>query len=128
MRRVLSIFLILFFWLGPLSALLPASEDARLPACCRRHGAHHCAMAMQTAAMLAEDASGKHIVTAPSTCPAYPGSTAATTTPPQAMAAALLSFPFCWRSLTRPPQAAPPHASARSAPAPAADLPPSHLS
>ncbi len=110
MRRVLSTFLILFFWLGPLSVLLPASEDARMPACCRRHGAHHCAMAMQTAVMLAEDASGKHIVTAPSTCPAYPGSTAATTTAPQAMAAALLSLPML---LAQPHSSAAGRATAR---------------
>ena len=46
MRRAISIFLILFFWLGPLETLLPGGEDARLPACCRRHGAHHCAMTL----------------------------------------------------------------------------------
>ena len=46
MRRLVSILLVALFWAGPLSALLPASADAQLPACCRRHGAHHCAMAM----------------------------------------------------------------------------------
>jgi len=45
MRRTLSIFLVLFFGLGPVAAALHAEEDAGLPACCRRHGAHHCAMA-----------------------------------------------------------------------------------
>ncbi len=44
MRRGFSILLILFFGLGPLSAFVDGSEDASLPACCRRHGAHHCAM------------------------------------------------------------------------------------
>ena len=67
-------------------------------------------MAMQTAVMLAEDASGKHIVTAPSTCPAYPGSTAATTTAPQAMAAALLSLPML---LAQPHSSAAGRATAR---------------
>jgi hypothetical protein len=40
MRRVFPILLILVFSLGPLSPTLGASEDTRLPACCRRHGAH----------------------------------------------------------------------------------------
>jgi len=85
MRRVLSIFLILMFWLGPLAAILPASEDARLPPCCRRLGAHHCAMAMQMAARMAESASGKPAFTAPLTCPFFPGYTAVPTTPIEAL-------------------------------------------
>jgi len=94
MRRVLSIFLILMFWLGPLAAILPASEDARLPPCCRRLGAHHCAMAMQMAAMMAKALSGSTpILTAPLTCPAYPGYTAATTAPPPAIAASSVTLP-----------------------------------
>ena len=44
MRRIVSILLVALFWAGPVSALLPASADTQLPACCRRHGAHHCAM------------------------------------------------------------------------------------
>jgi len=90
MRRAVSFFLILLFWLGPLSAIFPASEDARLPPCCRRHGAHHCAMAMRA---MAEAASGKPAFAAPNTCPAYPGSAAATAPAPQAMAAAPISLP-----------------------------------
>ena len=53
MRRGFSIFLILFFGLGPLSALIDGSEDASLPPCCRRHGAHHCAMYARIMAMRA---------------------------------------------------------------------------
>jgi hypothetical protein len=53
MRRVFSIFLILFFGLGPLSALVEGSDDASLPACCRRLGAHHCAMYAENMAMRA---------------------------------------------------------------------------
>lgn len=45
MRRSLGIVLIALFWLAPLATLLPGSDEAALPACCRRHGAHHCAMA-----------------------------------------------------------------------------------
>jgi len=44
MRRLLSISLILLLWMPALAALLPGSEDVRLPFCCRRQGAHHCAM------------------------------------------------------------------------------------
>lgn len=44
MRRALSISLILLLWMPALAALLPGSEDVRLPFCCRRQGAHHCAM------------------------------------------------------------------------------------
>ena len=93
MRRVLSIFLVLFYSLGPLAATLGASEDTRLPACCRRLGAHHCAMSMGEAAMMAEAASGKTMVYAPLTCPAFPGTTAATTTGPQALVSTPVSLP-----------------------------------
>ena len=75
MRRGISIFLIMFFWLGPLTAMLPASEDdSRLPPCCRRHGAHHCAMSVRVAALISQATSGgKPIFTAPPTCPYFPG-------------------------------------------------------
>ena len=74
MRQALTAFLVLFFGLGPLTAVLPASDEARLPACCRRNGAHHCAMAMQMAAM---DAGHGPALSAPSHCPVYPGAAAA---------------------------------------------------
>jgi len=82
MRRGFSIFLILFFGLGPLAVALPGSEDARLPACCRRHGAHHCAMSSGMMARMLEAASGSTpTVTAPPTCPFFPGyATPATST------------------------------------------------
>jgi hypothetical protein len=93
MRRALSISLILFFLLGPLTAGLEASEDAGLPACCRRHGTHHCAMSLRMAAMMAEAAPGKAFLAAPAACPAFPGYASATTTTPQAMTAAPVSLP-----------------------------------
>lgn len=93
MRRAFSIFLVLFFSLGPLTTTLEASDDARLPACCRRHGAHHCAMSMDAALRLAEAAFGKSFLAAPSTCPAFPVSAAATAPAPQALAAASASLP-----------------------------------
>jgi len=85
MRRGFSIFLILMFGLGPLSSLIDGSEDANLPACCRRHGAHHCVVA----AMARQAQSGKTpMVSSPMTCPSYPGAIALLSTPAQALAAA----------------------------------------
>ena len=84
MRRALSISLILFFSLGPIAATLGASDDAGLPACCRRHGEHHCTMSTRLLAAIIDSASGHAIFTAPATCPEFP-STAAATTAPQAM-------------------------------------------
>jgi len=74
MRRSFSIFLVLFFALGPLSGLMKGSEDASLPPCCRRHGAHRCAMYAQIMAMRARLALDPGpSASAPSTCPLYPG-------------------------------------------------------
>lgn len=74
MRRGLAILLALLFGVGPLSSALPGAEDASLPACCRRQGAHHCAMAAHVAAMMAAaESDGKTSVSAPITCPYYPG-------------------------------------------------------
>ena len=93
MRRGFSIFLVLFFGLGPLSAFVDGSEDAGLPACCRRHGAHHCAMYAQIMAMRA----GRGIdptpgFSAPLTCPLYHGPTFSMLMPAHALAAARPSF------------------------------------
>lgn len=74
MRQVLTALLVLFFGLGPLTAVLPASDEARLPACCRRDGAHHCAMAMHMGAL---DNGAEAAFSAPSHCPMYPGPSAA---------------------------------------------------
>jgi hypothetical protein len=89
MRRSFAILMILFFGLGPLTATLEASDDASLPACCRRHGTHHCAMD----ARIAADMAGMHqqgsapAFTAPNTCPYYPGSAAVLASPAPALAA-----------------------------------------
>ena len=72
MQRALSIFLILFFGFGPLSAASQESDESRLPACCRRHGAHHCAMSDSMMARMAEAVSGQTTFTTPSHCPLYP--------------------------------------------------------
>jgi hypothetical protein len=111
MRRSLSILLVILFSLGPLAATLQASdEDARLPACCRRNGAHHCAMSMEKAASMAAAASGGATVRARSTCPLYPGDNAATASAPQALAARAVTLPDL---LAHPHSPAAAHAAAR---------------
>jgi len=77
MRRTLSILMILFFGLGPLAAAMSADKDSRLPACCRRHGAHHCTMSSD---MLSAAEPGTPNVKAPATCPYFPGYTVALNT------------------------------------------------
>ncbi len=66
MRRGFSILLALLFGLSPLSAIA-GSDDAGLPACCRRLGAHHCAMTTQMASRMHE-ADRQTEVSPPVTC------------------------------------------------------------
>lgn len=69
-------------------------------------------MAMRMAAMMAKAFSGSTpILTAPLTCPAYPGYTASTTAPPPAIAAASVTLPVL---LARPHSAAAGRAAARA--------------
>ena len=94
MKRILSTLLILTFGLGPLAEALPASAESSLPACCRRHGAHHCAMSAEKAAKAAQESSSSTpVLNAPSHCPYYPGSMAASTTPAFAMVASAAGPP-----------------------------------
>lgn len=94
MRRWLSIFLVLLFGLWPLTGTLEASDDASLPACCRRHGAHHCAMAMQMAAMMAKAAQGATpMLTVPMSCPLFPGFVRGNSAPSHALTARAVSLP-----------------------------------
>ena len=93
MRRGFSIFLILFFGLGPLSAFVDSSTDASLPACCRRNGAHHCAMDAQIMVMSA----GRGVdrtpsFSAPLTCPLYHGPVLAMLVPAHALTATAASL------------------------------------
>jgi hypothetical protein len=88
MRRALSIFLALLFGLGPLAATLPGSDDARLPSCCRRNGAHHCDMSDATLARMMEAALGQVILSAPAHCPMYPGNVHALLPPGHAITSA----------------------------------------
>jgi hypothetical protein len=89
MRRVLAITLLIAF-ASPLVAPLfaaTADSEASLPACCRRHGAHHCggAMAGITATSPA--------LSAPP-CPCYP----AASTPLRLAAASLTAAPALART------------------------------
>jgi hypothetical protein len=92
MRRGFSLFLILLFSLGPLAATLQAGDDARLPTCCRRNGAHHCAMTATQTASLAL-AAGQHILIAPNTCPRFPGNAFTVTNTAHALAASPAGLP-----------------------------------
>jgi hypothetical protein len=93
MRRALSISLILLFSIGPLAALIGDREDSSLPACCRRHGAHHCAITASLGAALAAS-SGGHVFAAPATCPEFPNAIAATISAPQALVATPFGLPL----------------------------------
>jgi hypothetical protein len=86
MRRTICAFVILLLSLGPLAATLPASNESRLPICCRRHGAHHCAMSTEITAKLSQASSSfPPAFTSPEHCPYYPGYVAATVGPVQAL-------------------------------------------
>ena len=101
MRRALSLFFVLFFGLGPLMATLDAGDDARLPPCCRRHGAHHCAMSDAMKARMVQAASRTPVFTAPSRCPLYPSNTRVNMAPVHALAPAPASHPgFVSRAFT----------------------------
>ena len=96
MRRSFSIFLVLLFGLSPLASAFDAGQEASLPACCRRHGAHHCAMAME-AARRAEQGQGTSFpaFTSPLTCSHYPSPATLMTGPVPALA----SLPGRWPAL-----------------------------
>lgn len=66
MRRFLAIAVLAVLSFGPLAWLLPGSDDARLPICCRRHGAHRCSMNMASS-----ESSKGTTVSEPSHCPNY---------------------------------------------------------
>ena len=105
MRRGISILFVLFFSLGPLAALSPASEDAYLPPCCRRNGKHHCAMYMaMMAARTVIPPGATPIATSPSHCPYYPHQLPPPWgTPPLALIAAPAGLPKLLAQRHSPP-------------------------
>jgi hypothetical protein len=75
MRRLLSLVLLLVFGLPAVAPALDfsATPDSRLPACCRRNGAHQCAMSQQELDGLQN---GAQVNMVGSKCPCYPTSAA----------------------------------------------------
>jgi hypothetical protein len=70
-RRLLSITLLMLFVypaVAPLFAL-GGNDESQLPACCRRHGKHHCMMSMEEMQALLD---GHHFTAVRSKCPLYP--------------------------------------------------------
>lgn len=94
MRRALSISLILLLWLPAVAAVLPGNGEARLPFCCRRSGAHHCAMDAETTS--AQTVNSGPSVKAPSRCEQFPSAVPATISPVFVTASA----PAHWPALT----------------------------
>jgi hypothetical protein len=90
MRRGLPLFLIALLGLWPLAGLTAASDESRLPPCCRRHGAHHCAMAMAARARLRPTA--VPLLEAPATCPNYPRTMNGASAPTVALATAAIRW------------------------------------
>lgn len=54
MARALSILLMVVFWMPSLAPVLAmgSTDEASVPACCRRHGQHHCFMSAAERATL----------------------------------------------------------------------------
>lgn len=70
-RRLLSFMLLLVFSLPliPPALALAQGPESNLPLCCRRNGAHHCAMMMHRNGT---PAPGTNFAAIPQRCPAYP--------------------------------------------------------
>jgi hypothetical protein len=103
-RRILAITLLIAF-ASPLVAPVfaaTANPEASLPACCRTHGAHHCAM------MHMSGISGGPAFHAPP-CPFYPTATTA----PRLLTASLVASPAASVRVRR--DSAPPASSSRRA-------------
>ncbi len=78
LRRSLTIFLLAViggFYAAPLIQATSSDPESRLPACCRRHGHHHCAMVDQ--ALKAPSSGDPQIGQTPQHCPFYPHSSTA---------------------------------------------------
>ena len=89
MRRALGGFLILLYCVGPFVTVLPANAESRLPACCRRHGAHHCNMSSDEMGTVR----GFPALQAPSHCPLFPHGATAPSAPVHAEMAGGMGLP-----------------------------------
>ncbi len=72
---VLMLAMIGGFYAAPLLQAASSDPDAGLPACCRRHGKHHCAMMDRYLKSI--DSGTPQIRTTPQHCPFYPHSSSA---------------------------------------------------
>lgn len=95
---ILMLFLFGAFYAAPLVQAASNDPDSGLPACCRRHGKHHCAMMDLYLKSIASGA--PHVRTAPEHCPFYPHSKTASVVsshaglaPSAAIFAAVVSHP-----------------------------------
>lgn len=102
MRRLLAILLLAAFGLPTVAPLLAQTPDpdSNLPACCRRSGAHHCALSV------AAQSSNAPIISA--RCPAFPQHAAVATLTPAAFLPTHLSI-----KLPITTQSAPAHAETK---------------
>ena len=93
MRRILSILVAIVLGLGPAISAVPARamasgwtgqiDEAKIPACCRRNGKHHCEMSALPAP------AGETAIVAPSeSCPCAPRALVSTAPASAALAAA----------------------------------------
>jgi hypothetical protein len=98
MKRLLSILLALILGLAPSLMALPAGaltliagnrDEANLPACCRRNGAHHCHMNAEQMRRMMAASSGETTLGAPSCCPSYPRSVATSVSSEHALVASV---------------------------------------
>ncbi len=119
MRRVCSILFVLLFGLGPLAVAVDG-DDASLPACCRRHGAHHCAM---SSAVNRAD-SQTPALAAPSHCPFFPQGNASPS-PTAILVRPAFSSILNGRQTFTPRHRVSPRVASSSARSPSAGLPPS---
>lgn len=72
MRRLLATLLVSVFSFSLMAPLLLAGEDANLPACCRRGGAHRCAMMDMDQDEAHGPSSGASLVAHTLKCPYFP--------------------------------------------------------
>jgi hypothetical protein len=75
LRKFLAILMLAIiggFYAAPLLQAASSDPDAGLPACCRRHGKHHCAMMDRYLKSI--DSGTPQVRTTPQHCPLYPHS------------------------------------------------------
>ncbi len=90
---ILMLALLAAFHAVPVLHAVTSEPESELPACCRTHGKHHCAMSVREASQVIDARSGKHAFAPPATCPSFPDYSAATNTAPQAIPSPAVSLP-----------------------------------